>query len=966
MTHPVSLEASTVAADLQALIQGDARFDEVTRVLYSTGACMYMVKPLGVVFPKSREDVVAAVRYAADRGIPLIPRGGGSSRCGQELGTGVVLDFTRYMHRILELNTGEGWVRVEPGCTLNTLTKALKRHNKYFPPDPSSGDVCALGGMLATNSKGAHSVKYGTTRDYLLSLETVLASGDPIRTGSVDRNGSRLQVLLDDSIQGPIYRGLLDILARYGGQLKEKAPEVTNNNCGYNLWRLARDGTVDLGQIFVGSEGTLGIFTEATFRILDHPRHRTIGLLTFDSLEKMGEAVAILRELQPSMIEILERQILDLSRRHDPGLRPFLPEGVEAVLILEHEGDRPDEVEARMDATRRRMVQEHRLATGMLLATSTQDQAKIIAIRNVASSVITHVKGSRKPLIFIEDAAVHPTRLPEFIGRMRQLLRRHEVTAGMYGHAGDGNIHILPMLDPRDPRDIDLIQAIAEEAHEIVWDFKGTISAEHGDGLSRTGYIQKQYGELEKAFREVKTLLDPRGILNPDKIVSDNPPPVNAKLRYGLTYRTIPVETHHRFQESGSFAGAVERCIGVGNCRKMQGTMCPSYMVTREEEHSTRGRANLLRAALSGVLPPDALSGPELYGALDLCIECKACKKECPTSVDMAKLKAEFLARYYEKNGIPVRARLFARAADVGRWGSRFAPLSNWAAGILGTRWLLDRLVGIDRRRPLPPFASLSFVRWFRSRGESPAGPKGRVALFPDTFMNYHYPEVGRAATTLLEGLGYQVILADVGCCGRTLISKGLLGEAADCARTTVDRLYRYVETGIPIVGCEPSCLLTFRDEHLDLIGRSEAGPVAGHSFLIEEFLLERHRQGELRAGFRETGRRVLVHGHCHQKAAIGTRPTVDALRLVPGLTVEEIDAGCCGMAGSFGFEKEHYDLSLAIGRQRLFPAIEGAEAGAEIIASGVSCRQQILHGTGRAARHPAELFCDVLDTVDR
>ncbi|MFQ5989533.1 MAG: (Fe-S)-binding protein, partial [Candidatus Methylomirabilales bacterium] len=473
-------------------------------------------------------------------------------------------------------------------------------------------------------------------------------------------------------------------------------------------------------------------------------------------------------------------------------------------------------------------------------------------------------------------------------------------------------------------------------------------------------------GELAKAFREVKALLDPKGILNPDKIVSDDPPQVNAQLRYGPTYRTISVGTHHGFREEGSFSEAVDRCIGIGNCRKMSGAMCPSYMVTREEEHSTRGRANLLRAALSGELPPEALSGPELYGALDLCLECKACKRECPTSVDMAKLKAEFLARYYEKNGIPLRARLFAHAADLGRWGSELAPLSNWAAAIPGTRWLLESLVGIDRRRPFPPFAPLSFVRWFRRRGESPPGQKGPVALFPDTFMNYHYPEVGMAATTLLEGLGYQVMLADVGCCGRTLISKGLLSKAADRARRTVRHLYRYVEDAIPIVGCEPSCLLTFRDEHLDLISSPEGGAVAQNCFLLEEFLLERRRRGELRASFRETGRRVLFHGHCHQKAAVGIRPTIDALHLIPGLAVEEIDAGCCGMAGSFGFEKEHYDLSLAIGRQRLFPAIEGAGTRVEIIASGVSCRQQILHGTGRTARHPVELFCEVLDTVDR
>jgi FAD/FMN-containing dehydrogenase/Fe-S oxidoreductase len=961
MMERFSSRLQAVAADLQALIEGEARFDEATRVLYSTGACMYQIKPLGVVFPKGREDVVATVRYAADRGIPLIPRGGGSSRCGQELGTGIVLDFTRYMHRILGLDPTEGWVRVEPGCTLTSLTTALKAHDKYFPPDPSSGDACALGGMLATNSKGAHSVKYGTTRDYLRSLEVVLASGEVIRTEPVGRNSPRFSSILQDPVQGPIHGGVLKILDRVGDQLKDKAPEVTNNNCGYNLWRLMQDGTIDLGQLFTGSEGTLGIFTEATFRVLDHPRHRTIALLTFDALEKMGEAVVLLRELQPSMIEIIERQLLDFSREANPGLRPFLPEGIEAILILEHEGERPEEVEERMAATRRRLLEQSRLTTDMLLATDPDDQTKVVAIRKVAGAVANKVKGPRKPLAFIEDAAVHPTRLPDFIGRMRGLLERHGVPAGIYGHAGDGNLHILPFLDPKDPRDVALIRTIAEEAHTVVWDLKGTISAEHGDGLARTGYIGRQYGELAKAFGEVKNLLDPQGILNPGKIVSDDPPPINGHLRYGPGYRRATLTTHHRFRDEGSFAAAVERCSGVGNCRKVQGTMCPSYMVTREEEHSTRGRANLLRAALSGELPPEALSGRELYGALDLCLECKACKGECPTSVDMAKLKAEFLARYYEKNGIPLRARLFAHARALGRWGSRFAPLSNWATAIPATRWALHHLLGIERRRPLPPFASVSFSQWFLRRGGSPPGEGGQVALFPDTFMNYHCPEVGVAGVQLLEGLGYQVVLADAGCCGRPFISKGLLGEAARRAAVTADRLYRYAAAGIPIVGCEPSCLLTFRDEYPDLVETPQVQAVARGSFLLEEFLLDRHGAGALRGAFRETERRVLFHGHCHQKALVGLRPTVESLRLIPGLRVDEVDAGCCGMAGSFGFEREHYDLSMAIGRQRLFPAIEQAGAQVEIVASGVSCRQQILHGTGRRARHPAEILLEAV-----
>ncbi len=960
MVDAVVAQVKTIGADLQALVSGDARFDEVTRVLYSTGACMYRIKPLGVVFPKSREDVIATVRYAADRGIPLIARGGGSSRCGQELGAGIVLDFTRYMHRVLELDPNEGWVRVEPGCTLTSLTKVLKEHNKYFPPDPSSGDVCALGGMLATNSKGAHSVKYGTTRDYLNSLVVVLANGALIQTDPVDRKSHRLSSLFQDQVQGPIYRGLLDILGRFGDQLKEKAPEVTNNNCGYNLWRLSQDGIMDLGQLFIGSEGTLGIFTEATFRILDHPRHRTIALLSFDSLEKMGEAVAVLRELQPSMVEILERQLLDLSRQADPALRPYLPDGVEAILILEHEGEHAEDIEAAMEETRKRLVEEGRLATGMLIATSPDDQAKIVAIRKVAGGVINKMKGPRRPLAFIEDAAVHPDRLPDFIGRMRQLLKRYEVTAGIYGHAGDGNLHILPLLDPKDPGDISMIRAMAEEAHEIVWDLNGTISAEHGDGLARTSYIGEQYGELEKAFHEVKALLDPKGILNPGKIVSDDPPPVNGQLRYGAWYRAAAVETHHRFPEEAGFAAAVEQCTGVGNCRKMDGTMCPSYMVTREEEHSTRGRANLLRATLSRELSLEALTGPELYGALDLCLECKACKGECPTNVDMAKLKAEFLARYYDKRGIPLRARLFAYAAIIGQWGSRLAPLSNWASAIPGARWLLHQLLGIEQRRPLPPFASPSFTQWFEMRGGSPPGPKGEVALFPDTFMTYHYPEVGIAATKLLEALGYQVILADAGCCGRTFISKGLLKEAAKRARETVDQLYHYAAAGVPIVGCEPSCLLALRDDCRDLMEGPEVEAVARQSFLLEEFLLDRHGQHD-QGAFRSAERQVLLHGHCHQKALVGIRPTIEALRLVPGLTVREVDAGCCGMAGSFGFEREHYDLSVAIGQQRLFPAVEKVGPHTEIVAPGVSCRQQILHGTGRRAKHPAQVLAEAV-----
>ncbi|MCI0418635.1 MAG: anaerobic glycerol-3-phosphate dehydrogenase subunit C, partial [Acidobacteria bacterium] len=508
--------------------------------------------------------------------------------------------------------------------------------------------------------------------------------------------------------------------------------------------------------------------------------------------------------------------------------------------------------------------------------------------------------------------------------------------------------------------EVDKMRRISDEVCSLVMEFGGSMSGEHGDGLARSHLNERLFGpELYKAFRKVKAAFDPHNLLNPGKVV--DAPAMTENLRYGAAYRTASIETHYDFTREGGFAGAVEMCTGMGICRKtLEGTMCPSYMVTKDEEHSTRGRANALRAALSGHLPLADLTSKRMYETLDLCLECKGCKGECPANVDMAKIKYEFLAHYQEKHGVPLRSRMFAHVETLNRWGSRFAPVSNWVMGNLLTRQLL-KLVGIAPQRTFPPFARTTLLDWFKQRPKPARSANGgKVVLFNDCFMTYNYPRVGRAAVELLEDLGCEVVLADKVCCGRPMISKGLVDDARRCAHHNVEVLRNYAAQNIPIVGCEPSCLLTLRDEYLDLLKGEAVKSVARHSFMLEEWLVKMADSGQWSPASRRAGK-VLLHGHCHQKAHIGTGPLVRCLKELGGFEVSEVDSGCCGMAGSFGFEAEHYGLSLEIGKRRLFKAVEAAEKEAAVVAAGVSCRQQIEHGTGRVARHPVELLAEAV-----
>jgi Fe-S oxidoreductase len=630
-----------------------------------------------------------------------------------------------------------------------------------------------------------------------------------------------------------------------------------------------------------------------------------------------------------------------------------------AILIVEYAGETEQEVKAKVaDLEARRSRGGFGYASH--IATDGAEQQSIWKLRKAGLGLLLGTRGESKPIAFIEDTAVDPKHLPEFVPRFTEIMAKHGADAAYYGHCSVGCLHIRPLINLKTERGLEQVRVMADEIFDLVLSFGGAISSEHGDGRARSPFLERVFGPtMFRAFKEVKAAFDPRGLMNPGNIVGS--PGVTEHLRYGPAYKTWVPKTLLDFSAQGGFGAAVEMCNGVGVCRKqLEGTMCPSYMATRDEEHSTRGRANALRAVLSGKVPEADFAGKRLYEVMDLCLECKGCKAECPSNVDMAKMKYEFLHHYHQVNGLPLRNRLFGHIAKLSWLGSRLAPLSNWVARSWPNRWLMERVVGIDRRRPLPRFARETFTDWFDRRRAPREAPRGDVVLFHDTFVTYNAPEIGRAAVELLETAGYRVQLVDKKCCGRPLISKGMLDEAKAFAEWNVAQLHPWVARGAAVVGLEPACLLTLRDETVELVRTDEARQVAASAFLLEEFLLREKARG-LTLPFRNGGRKqALLHGHCHQKAMVGTAPTVAALRWA-GFEVAEIDSGCCGMAGSFGFEAEHYEISVTLGNRRLAPAVKSAAAETEIVAPGISCRQQIEHLAGRSAKHPAQVLRDAL-----
>lgn len=953
-----------LAADLRSVVQGEVRFDEYSRALYSQDASIYSMEPAGVVLPKSVEDVQAIMEICNRSGVKVLSRGGGTGLSGQTVQEGaVVIDYTKYMHDLIEINGEEQWVRTQPGVTLTELNRQLRPHGLMFTPDPSTASRATVGGAMGNNSCGAHSIVYGKTVDHVLGQDVVLSDG---RIASFENvSGDALDAKLRlGGLEGDIYRAVRDVAARAAPLVEANFPKVLRRVGGYNLDLVNDPDGLNLAQLMVGSEGTLAAVTSARLNLVKIPDFSGLAVLHFKGLDEAMEATVATLEHDPSAVEHIGAIIITQARRHISYSRNlgFLQGEPTDILVVEFNGDSQEEVADKFDKLEQDMTRKE-LGFAMTRLHTAAEQAQVWSMREAGLGLMNNVEGSAKPLPFVEDTAVAPEKLPEYVRRFQEIIKNSGTEAGYYGHASVGCMHIRPLIDIKTREGMDRLYKISDEVSDLLKEFGGSMTGEHGDGIVRGFWTEKMFGsELVENFREVKRAFDPNTIMNPGKIFDT--PHILDNLRFGDEYHSHEIETRLDFTAEGGFAGAVEMCNGVGACRKLNlGAMCPSYMATREEEHTTRGRANVLRAAISGKFPVDQLTSKRTFEVLDLCLECKSCKAECPSNVDMAKIKYEFLHQYYKTNKVPRRSKM---VADIHKTNARMAPIAPIANAITQSapmRWALDKLVGFSSDRPAPPVVRNTFQRWFDKR-KAPTGtfPRGKIVLFHDTFMNFNYPSIGVAATDLLEALGFEVIiLKDRKCCGRPMISKGLLDMAGENARYNVDLLYEYVERGIKIAGCESSCVMTLKDEYPDLLGGDEkARAVADNTVMLEEIIAECLGDDGPQLEFTNMPKKVQFLGHCHQRALTGLNSSIKALNLPPNFEVIDIPAGCCGMAGSFGYEKEHVEVSMAAGEERFFPYVRN-NPDAEVCVTGISCREQTSFGTGRTARHLVEVLADAL-----
>jgi anaerobic glycerol-3-phosphate dehydrogenase C subunit len=954
-------ERQEIEQDLKTRVDGEVKFDPFSRVLYSTDASIYQMEPIGVVIPKNTDDVQATIEYCSQNNIPILPRAGGTSLAGQTVNHAVVIDFSKYLTSIIEINEEEHWARVQPGIILDQFNKQLSPYNLHYAPDPTTASRACVGGGIGNNTCGSHSVIYGKTIDHIQELDVILSDASQAHFKEI--GGTDLENKLNGTtFESDIYRGVLSISQNQVAEIEKRYPKILRRVSGYNLDNFMLDGPVNMSNIVVGSEGTLCVVTEAKVNLVSNPTVTGLSVLHFKDIIEASYATTSILEYSPSTIEVMDKMLLDRCRESlgfsqnlsaiegDPG----------AILLIEFYGESVAEVESKMEKLKSDMARK-RFGYACVNLSDKPSQNNVWNIRKAGLGLLMSIHGDAKPIPFVEDTAVDPAVLGDFVKRFDSIVKSHGTEAGYYGHASVGCLHIRPLISLKNDEGIAKMFAIADEISDLVSEFGGSLSGEHGDGIVRGVFTEKMFGpEIYQAFRDLKATFDPQGIMNPNKIIDC--PPMEENLRYGKNYSPQPVETVFDFSIDGDYAGAIEMCNGMGACRKLEGSMCPSYMATRDEEHSTRGRANLLRATLSGDLPDHDLSSKRLYESLDLCLECKACKSECPSGVDMTKLKYEFLNKYYTTNKMPLRNKVFGNINKFNKVGSQMAPLANFMMNSLPGKIFGNLVLGVSMKRQFPKFANESLNAWFNKRNLANTDVnKETVVFFNDTFTNYNYPNAGKAAIKVLETAGFNVELADSRCCGRPLMSKGLLEEAKANARYNVDMLHAYVSQGIPVVGCEPSCVFTLTDEYPDLLSDDKSKLIAENTFLIDEFLSKKIKENKIEFNFNDSTKDILFHGHCHQKALNGAQYSMEILRLSPNYNVELIDAGCCGMAGSFGYEKEHYDLSMKIGGDRLFPAVNNKGSEWEIAVMGVSCRQQIEHGTERHPKHMIELFAECL-----
>ncbi len=960
-------------------LQCEVRFDPYARAMYSTDGSNHLIEPIGIAFPRHEEDLFALVETCNRFKIPILARGGGTSLAGQAIGSALIIDCSRYLNRILEVDVEGGTAEVEPGVVCSSLNMEAQKYGLMYGPDPASADRATFGGMIANNATGAHSIQYGMTADNLVSIDAVLSDGSGATFASIEEDEAKRRAKAN-TLEGRIYAACLRLKERYAEAIASDWPRTWRRASGYGLnyltgyspasppvWHLQEQGYppgqgFNLAPLLASSEGTLAVFRKARVRLVPRPRNTALVVLTFDSVAEACDATPWLLEHTPAAIELLPRTMLERAASIPAYARrlTFVEDRPEALLVVEFSGDSRDKVYSAA----------HNLkAYGRILDTA-EAQDDLWAVRKVGLGLLMSVPGDTKPITFIEDVAVPVERLGEYVRKVEEILADQGTYGEWYAHASAGCLHLRPMVNLRTADGVAQMRGIAEAVAEVVIAMQGSFSGEHGDGLSHAEFNERVFGPtLFKAFRELKDAFDPTDLLNPGKVIpsaSGKPPALDQDLRFGPQYGTRPITTVFSYRREGDFAHAVEDCVGVGVCRHEEGVMCPSFQATRDEMHLTRGRANALRAAISGLLPPDSLTSRQMHAVLDLCLECKGCKAECPTGVDMARIKAEFLNMYQAERGVPLRSRFFANISSTAQALRPLAGAANLLGRLSPARWFLEVALGISRHRSLPSFAGQSFSAWLLEHERNPGAEP--VVLFLDTYTESNYPQIGKAAMRVLEASNHTVeVVEGQTCCGRPMISKGLLEQAKANALQNLEVLAPCAERGTPIVGLEPSCLLTLRDEYLEFFpDDARARAVAEASCLIEEFLTRPGPDGARpldRVRFVSPAETWLLHAHCHAKSLVGSAPTLEMLRAT-GAKVAEIASGCCGMAGSFGYEAEHYDLSMEIGELKLFPAVRSAASrDARVVAHGVSCRAQIFDGTGVEASHPIEMVARSLET---
>ncbi|WP_407037379.1 FAD-binding and (Fe-S)-binding domain-containing protein [Halovalidus salilacus] len=942
--------------DLDGRVEGEVDGRERTRKLYATDASIYEVEPAGVVAPATREDVREVVTYARERGTSIVARGAGSSLTGNAVGEGIIVDCSRFLDDVLAVDPDARTATVQPGVVLDELNDHLAQYNLYFPPDPSTSGTCTIGGMVANDAAGPHSVRHGTTRDNIRSVECVLADGS-VATFSRRTGDDVTQARDTDGLLGEIYDTVLDVRHKLADEIDARYPDVERNSSGYDLQSAAApDGSwVDLTKLVVGSEGTLAFITEVTLELSERPETRAAALCFYEDVVGAAAAVDPALDADPSAVELIDDEVLGFAREAW-GL-DLVPEDAGAALLLEVEttvANQRADIEATVGAARTDAF------LGSELAVAEDDQDRLWKVRKSSNPLLNRRPGDEQALSFIEDAAIPPENLPEYLRRVREVLMDHDLNASVFGHAGQGVLHVKPFLNLKTERDRERLRLVSEAVHDVVVEVGGCVSGEHGDGRLRSAYLESMYGpDVYDAFRRVKRAFDPDDVFNPAKIVpaSDGRlADVDESLRYD-DYDPRAVETALDFSAEEGFVSLIEQCNGCSKCRTTEGgVMCPSYRGAETEITSTRGRANALRQAIDGGLGEDALTSDWFQeDVLDLCLSCKACETECPTGVDMAKLKTEAKHRKHQRDGIPLRSRLFGNVRTLNRLGSALAPVANRLTAFGPGRVFAEKVLGIDRRRTIPTFAAESFPQWFESRSPAEsAGERGPVVLYPDCYMAYNHPEVGKAAVRVLESLGYAVSVPDINCCGRPALSQGMVVHARENAAANVDALSEFAAVDVPVVTVEPSCASALA-EYDDLL--SDPGGLPDVSATVASFLYERVVAGNLELPESDTAETVAFHGHCHSTAKGWDHAPVALLRLA-GYEVEPVDSTCCGMAGSFGYEIEHYDLSMAIGDD-LEARLDATDVD-RVAVSGASCSQQLID---RAVEtdHPMELLEEVL-----